>query len=1369
MLKNNKKKIIYTPLAERIDYSNIPLEFDEPNLLEVQINSYNRFLKTELKETFSQFFPITHEKNPRYTVILDDLKFVEAKDALSQKEAIAKNKTYENSLYVDLSLVDNETGKVDSVKKSPTGVSSGIFFGNIPKLTDKGTFIVNGVEKNVLSQIVRSPGMYVVNRSRIRTAPVKFSGDYFIEMLPSRGTTMFYYINNNILYCSLRNNSTGKGVEFPVSEILKALGFTAKEILKLFNNEKLIVDSIGKDEFGYNEDNNLSSEDVLDIFRNSEIKTIIKAKKDAANSILSNSALYTLVKEYGKANNEKYTKPENAAALGILNKIISEMTAQKIIKELSIPIRNLENSNTPLSYNSIFSNYLLTLRTYNLSSAGRYKLERKFRLSDRLYRRIIAQDITDKDGKVLFKAGQLMLENEIHALKDYLANGKIDWTSTLSFDNSSVKGNSKKIESCKIYIDNNNLDPSKTITLISPSSDSVEPTLLISDLIAIISYAIGIKYSIYESDDIEHFGNKRLRLIHEQLCQKIAIALGKLEKSIKERLSALYSRTATGENLKKLRARATVARVVNPRVIQNEIKTFFNTYSLTQFLDQVNPLADLSAKRKISAMGDGGISQSDPNLEVRDIHYSQFCRLCPIESPEGLNVGLILSLGAYTRIDENGFLISPYYKVNNGVITKEVEWLTALKEDKHIVGAFDIPRDDHGKITVATTIARLRGEEHVFPTSEVEYVYVSPKQICSISTGLIPFVEHDEGHRAEMASNMQRQAVPLLHPHAPTVGTGNEYRIGKDSLMGAISGVDGTVTYVDSSKITIDGKTTNLTKFIKTNQNTCNNQVPIVNVGDKVKANSIIADGPSMNNGELALGQNVLVSFQSWKGYNFEDAIVFSERLVQQDLFTSVCIIDIPIVIKRLPVGDQVVTRKFSNVQEEQLKYLDGDGVILVGAEVKEGDILVGIGEPKPSTELSGEDRLLQAIYGDSKIKNFNNVSYYAESGVYGTVVKVERTTENLDDDQLEIIKIYIAQRRRAQIGDKLSGRHGNKGVISIVVPVEDMPHLEDGTPIDICLNPHGIPSRMNIGQLLELHLGYANMLSVFPKFVNFVFENDAKGFSQTFGVDINKATIAIKVAKKYFDENKWDSEAAANKAFAFIDLNIILKQVGLMFEDLNVKSATPIFNGAKPQDVNEALLEVGIDPEKTHAKVTLIDGCTGEKFDNPIAVGVMYMLKLNHMVDDKLHARSIGSYSLVTQQPLGGRSQNGGQRCGEMEVWAFEAYGAAYNLRELMTVKSDDVTGRHNLYHSIIYNNDFTEPRIPDAFKLVTKDLQGLGLKLTVKTEQGNEYDFNDYSASIFDKNNNNEQPSLVSSSASSSYNSTNTTSDSQDKGGNK
>lgn len=1358
----SKKKFVDKEISKyvlRRDYSKIEKNFNEPNLLNLQKNAFHKFIDTELEGTIKSIFPIK-SIGGRYSLEYIGMKLEKPKR--SEKEARNEGKTYDRPLYVDLAIVDNESGEVKKTTKSSKSKASntdGIFFASIPMITEKGTFIVNGIEKFVISQIVRSPGAYILTKSQIKlsNSRKRIQEGYICEILPAKGTLFFIFMAENKEFIQVMfRDAIGESTHtIPITAFLKALGLNKEEILNIFANHKSIKNSL--DNEIYNEKDVFETDELINLRKNLN-------SSDSNRSYGVDTKLRELFKKYSSLKSQLEAEGKNAEKQKelneIINNIISEKAAKDLVINLSISTKNIDSkfrlSNKETTYQSIIYNHFFSNKSFDLSKAGRFKMARKMRLSERLYQRVLAEDLKDINGKVVIKKNTLIQKHELDTIKQLTKEGKLGIVHNVNLDERISKmANVVKYEKINVYQDNDSQD--EFIPIIGTDTSLDKPTLSISDILSITSYVINLDYDIGFYDDIDHLGNKRLKLIDELLKTRAQAGLVRIEKFINDKLAIADGANKSQEQSEEQEPKKslTVKSIINTKPFQISFKEFFNSHQLTQFLDQQNPLAELTNKRRISAMGPGGISREDPNLDIRDVHYSHYGKICPIETPEGMNIGLIMSLATYASTDENGFLITPYRIVKNGVITDEIRWLTALSEDEYIIACSNL-NVEKNKFKEDKVLCRYRSSWEFFDVKDVDFIDISPKQVVSIAASSIPFLENDDANRALMGANMQRQATPLISPIAPIVGTGNEYKIAHDSGMAAVydGEKDGTVSYVDGGTIKIksgsEEKVYELTKFNKSNQNTCNNQVPIVSVGEKVTKGTTIADGPAMSNGELALGQNVLVAFTTWSGYNYEDAIILSKRLFMEDIFTSIHIVEYSVDCLKTKNGDEEITRDIPNVSESAKKYLDDEGIIMVGAEVKEGDVLVGKISPKGQVELTSEEKLLQAIFGD-KSKNHKETSLKVPHGGEGTVAMVKRfkveDDYELNADVIEQIKVYVVQKRKIQIGDKMAGRHGNKGIISKIVPVEDMPHLEDGTTIDIMLNPLGVPSRMNIGQILELHLGLAMKKLTLSKVLELYYDKKpASDFSLWFGIHEEASRNLIKNLEKILNEKQIKSLDQANKEFTDFDLSLALSRSGISREKLIYKTATPVFEGVNRTDLKEAMTEAGIDPingklgEGKSGKFNLIDGRTGEYFDGEVSVGIMYMLKLDHMVDDKIHSRAVGPYSKITQQPLGGKSQNGGQRFGEMEVWALEAYGAAHNLRELLTIKSDDVKGRNNTYNAIIKGKPIPESGLPESFKLLTKQLQGLGLQVSITKELGkaNNNNFKDINEYISNMTNN-------------------------------
>ncbi|XBA51013.1 DNA-directed RNA polymerase beta subunit [[Mycoplasma] cavipharyngis] len=1350
-------------LVSRRNYSKIPNSQRPLSLIGAQTQSYKNFIEHDLEKLIQSNFPIiSYSEN----LELHFNKIVLKKSDINEYDAWEQSKTYQASLYVQLTLINKETGEVKVLgSKRNKGHENLIFFGDIPLMTEKGTFIVNGIEKFVISQIIRAPGAYMLNKSQLKLSNFrkKIQEGTICELLPLKGALLLFYIpdGHKQIRTLARSNSGENAVQFSSTTLLKGLGLTEQQFLGVFEHNPYAHETLSGESFNIREI--LNDPDIQEILVEiSQTKDPTELLKDHENRL--DLRLYELLVKYFSKFGDVYqtlkhdlsqTNPENQnyhlilnefdkffeVAEPLLEQICIERAAKHIINQINI---SYKIAKAPIvSYQALLWNYFFEKRMYDMGKVGRYKLNRKLRISERLYHQTLAQDIKDNQGNIIFKKGTLMLKDEIQKFKKLSYEHNLNIMESFKLNHIPKKFRNKDFykevvfEKVKIFA--NQEKDSPILTLIGvPDYTSID-TIFFTDILSIFSYLSHMENDIGTFDDIDHLGNKRMRLISELLCNRIQIALLRIEKFIHEKMAAsevkmkhISLKNEIGQE------KITVKSLINTKPFQIIIKEFFNSHQLTQFIDQQNPLSELTNKRRISAMGPGGINRDDPNLDIRDVHYSNYGRICPIETPEGMNIGLIMSLATYSRIDELGFITSPYYKVKNGQITDEITWLTALREDEYVITEAISARNEKNEL-LSPVNARYRSFIESFDAKDVDYIDVNPSQVVSISTASIPFLENDDANRALMGANMQRQATPLLKPYAPTVGTGLEYAIARDSGMALVAKADGTVVAVDGDSLSIRydhagvNKRYHLTKFKRSNQDTSNSQTPIVRVGEKVFKDQILVDGPAMQNGELALGQNVLIAFTTWSGYNYEDAIVLSSRLVEDDIFTSIHIDEHTIECLRTKNGDEEITRQIPNVSDDAKRYLDEDGIIMVGAEVYEGDILVGKTSPKAQVEQTSEEKLLQAIFAE-KVRQVKDSSLKVPHGGEGVVAAVKRFSvqsgNDLNDDVIEIIKIFIAQKRKIQMGDKMAGRHGNKGIVSRIVPIEDMPHLEDGTPIDILLNPLGVPSRMNIGQVLEMHLGLAARKLVLKELIKAHFTNlDHSVISQMFGVRESSIKLLMKNFKEHLATLKIDTQEKANKKLNNLNLVIILQKSGLTIEDLNYKICTPVFSGVNQKDLVEIMQEAGIDPIKTKGKFDLYDGRTGEKFEHPIAVGISYMLKLDHMVDDKIHARSVGPYSKITQQPLGGKSQNGGQKFGEMEVWALEAYGAAYNLRELLTVKSDDVQARNAVYSAIIKGKKLPQPLIPESFKLLIKKLEGLCFRINLKygSDQPlvNSYDF--------------------------------------------
>ena len=1143
----------------RRNYSRISGSLELPNLVEIQTNSYKWFKEVGIKEVFEDIYPITNF-NETLSLEFVDCTFDEAK--YSVEESKDRDANYAAPIRASLRLINSSTGEIKEQE---------VFMGDFPLMTDSGTFIINGAERVIVSQLVRSPGAYFADVLD-KSGKTVFSG----SIIPSRGTWLEFETDakDNL------NVRIDRNRKMPGTVLLRALGLS-------------------------------SDEDIIDVFGEHEYITNTLAKDNTTNT--------------------------EEALIEIYNKLRPGEPA------------TLEGANN-LLYTRFFD-----CKRYDLAKAGRFKFGKKLSLLDRIAGRVLAEDLIDVDGNVVYPEGTTITQEVIDRIKPVLEAG----AHTRKLTTNPRLESNDVIQVLDVYVDETK---SKKMRVIGTDLSLKSKFVTISDMIAAYSYMFNL-VDIYNSldltaedrvnlmarigllDDIDHLGNRRVRSVGELIQNQFRIGLSRMERVVKERMSLSEVDSITPQSL------------TNIRPLTAAIKEFFSSSQLSQFMDQINPLAELTNKRRLSALGPGGLSRDRAGYEVRDVHASHYGRICPIETPEGPNIGLISTLASYAKINEYGFIETPYRKVNNCVIDEnDVRYLTADEEKNYVIAQANVQTDDNGTILDEQVIARHLGENIMAKREEVDFIDISPKQIVSVATSCIPFLENDDATRALMGANMQRQAVPLLNPHTPFVGTGMEYQAARDSGAAVVSRVDGVVKYVDAKKIIIEDEEAvehryRLAKFKISNNGTCINQKPIVKTGEQIVKGQIIADGPAMEQGELALGQNVLVGFMEWNGYNYEDAVIMSERLVKDDVYTSIHIDEYSIECRDTKLGPEEITRDIPNVGDEARKNLNSDGIIMIGAEDKEGDILVGKVTPKGQAELSAEEKLLLAIFGE-KSREVKDNSLRVPHGGAGIVHDI-KVFERKNGDELQpgvnkVVKVYIVQKRKISEGDKMAGRHGNKGVISKILPIEDMPHLEDGTPLDIMLNPLGVPSRMNIGQVLELHLGYA------------------------------------------------------------------AKQLGLYI-------ATPAFDGLHPKDLEDIMAEAGMSKD---GKQPVISGQTGEYYDNKISVGIMYMIKLAHMVDDKLHARSVGPYSLVTQQPLGGKAQNGGQRFGEMEVWALEAYGAAYTLREILTVKSDDVVGRVKTYEAIVKGQPLPEPGLPESFRVLKKELQALALDVRLLDENDNEVD---------------------------------------------
>ncbi len=1176
--------------AERMTYSKIDEVIEMPDLIEIQKNSYQWFLNEGLMEVLRDVSPITDFSGEI------ELSFIDKEfDSNSPTYGISECKERDANFAAPLRVKVRLHNKRDDVIKEQF-----IYIGEFPIMTPTGTFIINGAERVIISQLVRSPGSYF-SHSIDKTDKDVYSS----QIIPNRGAWLEYETDSNDIL-SVRIDRTRK---FPITIFLRSIGLgTNEEILSMFGEEKLLIATLAKD-----------------TCRN---------------------------REEGLQELYKKLRPGEP---------VSVEGAETLLK-----------------------NMFFDPKRYDLARVGIFKLNKKLSIRSRLVGHKAAQTIVNDDGEILITIGEVITKHHAELISDAGVNEVLVFPivivgDTVTIHDTPVKiiGNSRV--NALIYL-RANFNPSEIAgldldvigvnenvrtsvlkeiiaqvkvakadkletleeMLKSNLSNLMPKHLTIEDIISSISYIIGLEYGIGEIDDIDHLGNRRIRSVGELLQNQIRVGFARMERVVRERMGTVTDMETT-----------TPQQLVNTRPVSAAVKEFFGSSQLSQFMDQPNPLAELTHKRRLSALGPGGLSRERANFEVRDVHSSHYGRMCPIETPEGPNIGLINSLATFAKVNNYGFIETPYrvYDKINQIVTRDVAYLTADEEDYFNIAQANEPIDEKGKFLAKKVVCRYLDKFLELDINKVDFMDVSPKQLVSVATSLIPFLGNDDANRALMGSNMQRQAVPLIKSQSPIIGTGMEHRAAKDSGVCKVAEHDGVVEFVAADKIVIrTGKTTKdtyeLSKYMRSNQGTCINQRPLVRTGDEVKVGDILADGPSTDNGELALGKNVLIGFMAWEGYNYEDAILLNERLVRDDVYTSIHIEEYECEARDTKLGPEEITREIPNVGDDVLKDLDEDGIIRIGAEVRSGDILVGKVTPKGETELTAEERLYRAIFGE-KIREVRDTSVRVPHGESGIIVDVKVFTRENDDDLKhgvnKLVRVYIAQKRKISVGDKIAGRHGNKGVISRILPEEDMPFLPDGTTLDIVLNPLGVPSRMNIGQLLEVHLGRAASL-------------------------------------------------------------------------LGWKIATPVFDGASEEDLKLAFKAAGMDDD---GKTVLYDGRTGERFENRITVGYMYILKLMHLVDDKIHARSIGPYSLVTQQPLGGKAQFGGQRFGEMEVWALEAYGAAYTLQEILTVKSDDISGRTKTYEAIVKGESVPEAGVPESFKVLVKELQSLGLDVNIFSEE--------------------------------------------------
>jgi DNA-directed RNA polymerase subunit beta len=1151
----------YGQHRQRRSFARIKEVLELPNLIEIQTASYEWFLEEGLREMFRDISPIEDFTG---NLSLEFIDYSLGDPKYDVDECKERDVTYAAPLRVKVRLYNKET---DEVKEQD------VFMGDFPLMTETGTFIINGAERVIVSQLVRSPSVYFHDKTD-KNGKKGFGA----TVIPNRGAWLEYETDaKDVVY--VRIDRTRK---LPVTVLLRALGF---------GSDQEIIDIIGDNEY----------------LRNT------------------------------------------------LEKDNSEST-EKALLEIYERLRPGEPPTVESAKSLLYSRFFDAKR-YDLANVGRYKMNKKLHIKNRLFNQTIAETLVDPEtGEILVEKGTVLDRRTLDKILPYLE----DSSKGIGFRTLSQVGgvleDDVTIQSIKIYAPKD--EAQKEINIISNAYiDEEVKNITPADVLSSVSYFFNLLYQVGATDDIDHLGNRRLRSVGELLQNQFRIGLSRMERVVRERMSINDTAAIVPQQL------------INIRPVIASIKEFFGSSQLSQFMDQTNPLAELTHKRRLSALGPGGLTRERAGFEVRDVHYSHYGRMCPIETPEGPNIGLINSLSSFAKVNKFGFIETPYRRIDHetGQVTEQIDYLTADEEDNYYVAQANSLLNPDGSFAKDEVVGRFRGDNTVFNKAQMDYMDVSPKQVVSAATACIPFLENDDSNRALMGANMQRQAVPLLNPEAPFVGTGMEHVDARDSGAAVVAKYDGIVEHVEARSIhvrrieVVDGKEVKgdltkykLQKFIRSNQGTSYNQRPLVKVGERVKPRDILADGPSMEKGELALGRNVLVAFMTWNGFNYEDAVIMSERLVKDDVYTSVHIEEYESESRDTKLGPEEITRDIPNVGEDALRNLDERGIIRIGAEVRDGDILVGKVTPKGVTELTAEERLLHAIFGE-KAREVRDTSLRVPHGAGGIILDV-KVFNREDGDELppgvnQLVRAYIVQKRKIRVGDKMAGRHGNKGVISRILPEEDMPFMPDGTPVDIMLNPLGVPSRMNIGQVLELHLG---------------------------------------MASRY----------------------------------LGVHMATPVFDGANEEDVWETMEEAGMNRD---GKTILYDGRSGEPFDNRVSVGIMYMIKLAHMVDDKLHARSTGPYSLVTQQPLGGKAQFGGQRFGEMEVWALEAYGAAYTLQEILTVKSDDVVGRVKTYEAIVKGESVPEPGVPESFKVLIKELQSLGMDVKMLTVNDEEVELRD------------------------------------------
>ncbi len=1214
-----------------------------PNLIEVQKDSFKDFMENGIREVLRDF---SHMTDYSGNLIIDFVDYdLSAPPRYTIMQCKERDVNYAVPLKVRVRLINKVT---EEIKEED------MFMGDLPIMTDAGTFIINGAERVIVSQIVRSPGVYF---DKIEDKSGKHI--YTSTVIPYRGAWLEYETDtSDVFYVRIDKNR-----KLPITVLLRAFGLsTDKDILELYGKDEKIINA-------------------------------------------------TLEKDTMVAEAEKYS---------------GSSPRDEALKEI---FRKLRPGDPPIvdSAITLIKNMFFDPKRYDISAVGRYKFNKKLALARRIEGYILSESVVSPlTGEVLFEKGRKLSRSDAEAIErsgvwsvkidveseDHIdevkvfSNKMVDASAVCGFTNEQL-GLDEKVSSDVLFeiintVGLSNLDALKK-AIAGRMDDLVPKTITVEDVYASVNYLINLSHGVGVTDDIDHLGNRRLRSVGELLLQQLRVGFSRMDKIVKEKMTTQDIETLTPQSL------------INIRPITSVIRDFFGSSPLSQFMDQANPLAELTHKRRLSALGPGGLSRDRASFEVRDVHYTHYGRVCPIETPEGPNIGLISCLATYARVNRFGFIEAPYRIVNNGVVTNEVRYFTADEEDEFTVATANEPIDENGHFLQKKVVGRRREEIGEFEPSEIDLMDVSAKMVVSVATAMIPFLENDDNTRALMGSNMQKQAVPLMVTEAPFVATGMEYRAAVDSGVVVVCRESGTVETVTADRVVIltdSGKQDiyDLIKFKRSNQGTCVNQRPVVKKGQRIEKGAVVADGPATNNGEISLGKNALIGFMTWEGYNYEDAVLLNERLVRDDMYTSIHIEEYYCESRDTKLGPEEITRDIPNIGDDALRDLDEFGVVSIGAEVHAGDILVGKVTPKGETELTSEERLLRAIFGE-KAREVRDTSLRLPHGESGIIVDAQVFTRENDRDSLQpgvikCVRVYVAQKRKISVGDKMSGRHGNKGVISRILPSEDMPFLADGTPLDIVLNPLGVPSRMNIGQVLEVHLGMAakklGWHVMTPVFSGAKEDEIVECMCMAHyhrPIERGETVIGKELFRQDFDENGEEKLTRINPEW--IEAN---KEE---YESLRAENRIRVVDG----------------------KTTLYDGRTGKPFDNPVTVGYMYFLKLHHLVDDKIHARSTGPYSLVTQQPLGGKAQFGGQRFGEMEVWALEAYGAAYTLQEILTVKSDDVKGRVKAYEAIVKGQNIPTPGVPASFKVLVKELQSLGLDIKVLDKNNNEINLRDYS----------------------------------------